>query len=980
MLTVVVAHALAACAAPALVRRAGRWAFLVLALVPAATFCWALTWSGTVAGGGAVTSVTPWVPALGLELALRMGLLQWVMVLVVAGIGVLVLAYCTWYFAETPADSLTGFGLAFTAFVGTMLGLVLADDLLLLYVFWELTTVFSYLLIGFRPTDRPGRLAAMQALLVTTFGGLTMLVGMLVLGQQAGTFRISAILAAPPAGPATTVALLLVLVGALTKSAQLPFHFWLPAAMAAPTPVSAYLHAASMVKAGVYLVALLAPAFSTTPGWHPVVLGLGTATMLLGGARALRQLDLKLLLAYGTVSQLGFLMVLVGLGTRTAALAGLTMLLAHALFKATLFLVVGIVDHQTGSRDLRELSGVGRRMPVVAAAAALAGASMAGVPPLLGFVGKETVWAALLEITEGTRGDLPPAAGWAVLVGLVLGSALTAAYTLRFWWGAFAAKRGVEATRVEPVPTPFALAPAVLAALTVGLGFAGALLTDVLDGYADLLPAGEEEEYLALWHGLELPLALSAAALLLGLLLFGLQDQYCRLAARLGTRFTADAAYRVGLRRVDRFSVEATGLLQRGSVPTYLAVILLVVLALPGAATVAVLTGGTEGGPLGVRLWDSPAQGVVALVTVLAALAAARSRRRLRAVALAGVTGYGAGMIFLLHGAPDVALTQVLVETVSLVVFVLVLRRLPPFFSDRPLSMRRWWRAALGATVGTAVSGFLLVSANARTATPISLAFPDAAYDFGYGRNVVNITLVDIRAWDTLGEIAVLVAAATGVASLIFIDSRTSGIRRVRDIPYPRDVQKLSSRQGRRAWLPGPRTLSPERRSIVFEVITRLVFHTIMVFAVYLLLAGHNLPGGGFSAGMVAGLALVVRYLAGGRYELDEAAPVDAGVLIGTGLFVAAVASLGPLLVSGEAQRTYDVYLYPPLLGEIHLVSSVGFDIGVFLVVVGLTLDVLRTFGSRLDRHILHEEQARDRGARIDREAEAGPREGVAPR
>jgi len=966
LLAIVVAHFVAAAIAPLLVRRAGRWTFAALAVVPAVALVWALLGSATVLDGGAVTQDVTWIPALGIELALSMGLLQWVMTLVVAGIGVLVLLYCSWYF-HTGEDGLVAFATAFIAFVGAMLGLVLANDLLVLFVFWELTTIFSYLLIGFDPLKRANRLAAMEALIVTTLGGLVMLVGMLVLGGEAGTLRIDEILADPPAASTSlTVAVMLILVGALSKSALFPFQFWLPGAMAAPTPVSAYLHAASMVKAGVYLVALLAPAFSDVPGWHLVVLGLGTLTMLIGGWRALRQIDVKLLLAYGTVSQLGFLMVLLGIGTRTAALAGLGLLLSHALFKATLFLVVGIVDHQTGTRDLRELSGVGRAMPVVATAAVLAGASMAGVPPLVGFVSKETVWAAVLELTEGEVAGIPPWAGWLVTLGLLAGSAFTAAYTLRFLWGAFWPKPGVAPTPVTPVPGPFAAPPVVLAVLSLGFGFAGAALTSAFDLYAGALP-GPAEEYLALWHGLELPLAFSAFTLLAGVGLFLARESVCRFAALFATRYSAESAYRVGMRFVDRAAIETTGQFQRGSVPVYLGVILVVVLAAPGVALVLSLDRDVD-----VIWWDRPAQVILAAIAVLSALAAARSRRRLRAVALAGVTGYATGVLFLVHGAPDIALTQILVETVSLVVFVLVLRRLPPFFSDRPLSRSRYWRAALGAGVGVAVAGFLLVAANARSSTPVSEAFADAAYDFGYGRNVVNITLVDIRAWDTMGEIAVLVAAATGVASLIFLDSRTAGIRRVRDIPYPEGVEKLPSQQGRRVWLPGPRTLSPDRRSIVFEVVTRLIFHTIMVFSIYLLIAGHNLPGGGFAAGMVTGLALMVRYLAGGRYELDEAAPVDAGVLIGTGLFIAALASLGPFVIGGEAQRTYDFYLYPPLIGEIHVVTSIFFDVGVYLVVVGLILDLLRTFGSRLDRHILREE----RGGDVD--AERGDRERVA--
>jgi multicomponent Na+:H+ antiporter subunit A len=377
------------------------------------------------------------------------------------------------------------------------------------------------------------------------------------------------------------------------------------------------------------------------------------------------------------------------------------------------------------------------------------------------------------------------------------------------------------------------------------------------------------------------------------------------------------------------------------------------VVLLPGGALLA-----AADRPSGLVRWDSAAQPVVAVVIVVAAVLTARSRRRLKAVVMVGVTGYGTATLFLLHGAPDLALTQVLVETVSLVVFVLVLRRLPAYFTDRPLTRGRYWRIAIGALVAAAVAGFMVISTGARTATPVSVGFPGEAMAFGGGRNVVNVTLVDIRAWDTMGEIAVLVAAATGVASLLFIASRTTAIRRVQDIPVEASATSSATGPVRPVWLPGGRTLAPERRSIIFEVITRLVFHTIVVFSIYLLFSGHNNPGGGFAAGLVTGLALMVRYLAGGRYELDEAAPVDAGALMGMGLFVATGSGLAPLAFGGAVLQSALVDLHLPMLGDVHLVTSVFFDVGVYLVVVGLLLDLLRSLGSGIDRHILREQAA----------------------
>ncbi|RYB90625.1 Na+/H+ antiporter subunit A [Nocardioides glacieisoli] len=960
MVTLVAAHVGAALLAAPMVTRLGRRAFLALALVPLGSFSWMLWHTGEVRAGSAVVEAVEWVPSLGMDLAFRLGALQWLMALIVTGVGAVVLAYCAWYFPDDHVG-LSSFAATFVAFAGSMLGLVLCDDLLVLYVFWELTTVFSYLLIGSDPTRRASRQAAMQALIVTTLGGLAMLVGMLVLGDVAGTYRISELLADPPAGPAVTVAIALLLVGALSKSALVPFHFWLPGAMAAPTPVSAYLHAASMVKAGVYLVALLAPAFAATPGWHEVVLSLGVCTMLLGGWRALRQYDAKLLLAYGTVSQLGFLLIVFSIGTRATALAGLALLLGHALFKATLFLVVGIVEHQSGTRDIRALSGIGRASPVVLATALVAGASMAGLPPLLGFVAKESVFASLLDVArDGDRPDISSLVGWLVLAGVILGSVLTVAYTARFLWGTFGSKPDLEPTPYAQAPAGFLLAPVVLTVFTVGLGFAGRALSVALAPHAAQFPRGVHDVELALWHGFELPLAFSAVALLLGSGMFVRRKDVAGLQGAASWSWTADAGYRLVMRTVDRLAVETTGLTQRGSVAAYLVVILAIVLLLPGAAVFTALDG-----PLDVVLWDTPAQAAAGAVIIAAAVFTTRSRRRLRAVMLAGVTGYGTAMLFALHGAPDLALTQVLVETTSLVVFVLVLRRLPDYFTDRPLSPRRYLRMALGAAVGSVVGLVMLVTTGARTAEPVSTPYPEQAVELGGGHNIVNVILVDIRAWDTFGEISVLVAAATGVASLLFLDTRSAGIRRVHEIPLPPSVVKISTDAGRRVWLPGPRTLPPDRRSIIFEVVARLLFPVLIVFALYLLLAGHNNPGGGFAAGMVTGLALMVRYLAGGRYELDEAAPIDAGVLMGTGLFIAALSGLAPLAFGGTVFQSAQVDVALPLLGNLHLVTSTIFDIGVYLVVVGLVLDLLRALGSRIDRQILRDERDAEQAAAL---------------
>lgn len=954
MLQLLAVHLVAALAAPALVRRHGRKTFLGLAFAPGAAAVWALTQTRAVLAGHGPAVTIQWVEAIDMDLTFRMDTLTWFMVLIVGGVGALVLVYCAWYFS-TGAQGLGRFAGVFVAFAGTMLGLVSTDNTLVLYVFWELTTVFSYLLIGHYHDRKGARRSAMQAIIVTTLGGLAMLGGFITLGEvDGGSYSLTTLLADPPRGTAATIAVVLILLGALTKSAQIPFHFWLPSAMAAPTPVSAYLHAAAMVKAGVYLVARLAPGFAGLDAWRWIILIAGGATMLIGGYRSLRQYDLKLLLAFGTVSQLGFIILLVGQPERAVALAGLALLGAHALFKSALFLTVGAVDAAAGTRDLRVLSGLGRALPAAAVAGFLATFSMVGLPPFAGFVGKE---AALEGLTHaGAAHQI------AVLTVVVLGSILTFAYGMRFLWGAFARKAGREPTRVDHEAAGLFIPGLLLAGAGLVAGLLPGLGQRLLAGHAATYPAGDPG-HLTLWGGFGLPLALTALIILLGLGLYAARRTVHWIQDRLVLAPDADRSYRSMMRSLDRGAIAMTSVTQRGSLPMYLAIILGTTVVSIG---IALYVGGAEIGK--VRWFDTPAQVAVGLVIALGALLAARARRRLKAVVLLGVTGYGVVVLFAMHGAPDLALTQALVETISLVVFILVLRRLPPYYSNRPLKASRWWRALLGGAVGIVAMLLALIVPTARVADPITRLFPEEAYEFGYGRNIVNVTLVDIRAWDTMGEIAVLLVAATGVASLVFLRARSRGVDRLRDLkpgapvvwPAPAGSKATARLRGRpgagtdarrnRRWLPAGVALPPYRRSVIFEVATRLVFHTMLVFAVFLLFSGHNAPGGGFVAGLVVGIALTVRYLAGGRYELGEAAPILPGVLLGSGLFLSAGVGAVPLFFGGVVLQSVMIDVALPVFGEVHLATSLFFDIGVFLVVVGLVLDVLRSLGSGVDR------------------------------
>ncbi|MEX0658618.1 MAG: hydrogen gas-evolving membrane-bound hydrogenase subunit E [Egibacteraceae bacterium] len=770
-------HAALAVGAPPLARRWGRGVFLACALAPGAMSVYAAVQAPAVLAGEEIRTTLAWAPSLGVTGDLRLDAFGLLMVALVSGIGTLVFVYAFGYFSAPRAD-LGKFAATLTAFAGSMLGLVLADNLLFLFVFWELTSITSYLLIGFEDRKAEARDAAMQALLTTGIGGLALLGGLVIIGEAAGTYSLSAVLADPPTGGAVPAGLVLCLLGAFTKSAQVPFHTWLPGAMAAPTPVSAYLHSATMVKAGIYLVARFAPAFASEPGWRPLVITVGIATMLVGAWRALRQHDLKLLLAYGTVSQLGFLMVLFGVGTPKATFAGAALLLAHGIFKAALFMIVGIVDHEAHTRDLRQLSGLRRAMPATFAVAAVTAASMAGLPPLLGFISKEAAFEALV------RGGVGPL-GMLALIGAVVGSVLTFAYSARFVWGAFGHKRG-ETGLVGPAvhaPPWYFLAPVlVLGALTLVLGLVPAPADPLVNQGAVSLDPAWSPEALALWHGVTMALWLSVVVVGAGAALFAARRTVERVQALVPALPGAKEAYESSVRGVLWTAKRLTAVMQNGSLPIYLSVITVTVVVLPGAALLA-----GNGMPELPALAAHPMQVAVAALVIIAGLGAARSRRRFSAVLLLGAVGYGVAVLFVIQGAPDLALTQLLVETLTIVIFVLVLRHLPARFDTARVSFSRPLRAAIAVGVGVFVFAFALVAGGARTADPVSDEYLARSLSEAQGRNVVNVILVDFRSLDTLGEIVVLVVAALGITALV------SATRAVGDRP-PLDGPSASDR------------------------------------------------------------------------------------------------------------------------------------------------------------------------------------------
>lgn len=731
-------------------RRLGRAVFLVGALAPLSALVWAATVAPEILDGNPVVVSVGWVPGLGLGMDLVVDPFSLLMVVLVGGIGVAVFIYSARYFM--PRTDLGGFAATLVAFAGAMLGVVTADNVLVLYVFWELTSITSYLLIGFEDRSAAARAAALKALLVTGTGGLAMLAGLVMVAQQAGTYSLSGILAQPPTGSVAAAGLALVLVGAFSKSAQVPFHFWLPGAMAAPTPVSAYLHSATMVKAGVYLIARLAPVFAPLVAyWRPLVVSVGVATMLLGGWRALSQKDMKLVLAMGTVSQLGFMTVLVGYGDASLTLAGMAVIVAHSIFKAALFMVVGILDRQVRTRSLTKLVGWGRSMPLLWWVTVISAASMVGIPPLFGFVAKEAAYSGLLAA---------PGGGW-VLAGVVTGSALTMAYALHFLSGS---RREADVDGPVAVASrarvSLLVAPAALAAASLVAGFGPFLVEGLVVGGAAAVDVANGGARLRLWHGFGPALGWSVVALAAGLAIWRVPRS--RLHAITAQVPDASAAYSNILRYLNRIADRVTSVVQNGSLPVYLQVILVTAVVLPGFQLVRYWDGALEG-----PLIDSPLRLVVVGVVVLASAGVAVARSRMGAVLFLGAIGYGVAVLFVLHGAPDLALTQMLVETLSLAMFVMVLRHLPDRWEMVRWRVRQTSRVVISVAVAVLMGCFTLWAAAGRVAEPISGDYVDMALPEGGGGNVVNVILTDFRGFDTLGEITVLAVAGIGAIVLL---------------------------------------------------------------------------------------------------------------------------------------------------------------------------------------------------------------------
>ncbi|OYX29063.1 MAG: cation:proton antiporter [Hydrogenophilales bacterium 32-62-9] len=826
-----------------------------------------------------------WIPALGLNLAFRFDGLALLFAGLILGIGLLIVLYARYYLSER--DSMGRFYSYLMLFMGSMLGIVLSENLIQLLIFWELTSLSSFLLISYWQHRKEARQGARMALAITGLGGFALLGGFLLLGHIVGSYELSVVLASGDlirAHPLYVPTLVLVLLGVFTKSAQFPFHFWLPHAMAAPTPVSAYLHSATMVKAGVFLLARLYP------------------------------------LAYSTISHLGLITLLFGLSTPLAAVAGVFHIINHATFKASLFMAAGIIDHEAGTRDMRRLHGLWKFMPYTATLAMVAAAAMAGVPLMNGFLSKEMFFAEAMQVSAHHPG------GWLLPALVTLAGALAVAYSLRFIHDVFFNGEPVDLPKTPHEPPRWMKVPVeILVVLCLVVGIAPALTVAPLLAVAAAatLQAPLPAYHLALWHGFNPALAMSLAAIAGGVLIYAIhrpllalhEHSLGRLDARRGFNALLEALFAISgwiTRRID------TGSLQR-QVFLFLAAALVLGFT-PWLDSTSALTGSRTGLPLdAVSLLAGATLIVASLATVWL------HRQRLTALITLGVVGLVVSLAFVKFSAPDLALTQLSVEVVTIVLLLLALYFLPQHAAPEH-DPGRVWRDGVIALVAGSGAALLAWAVMTRPYGTIAGYFLANSVPGGGGKNVVNVILVDFRGYDTLGEITVLALAGLGIYALL------ENLRL--DAP-DRDAAG-------RVW-------DRDAHPVIMASLSRLLLPLALLVAVFILLRGHNQPGGGFIAGLVTAVALIVQYLAHGGAWMRERLSSTMQPLIAAGLALATLTGLASWAYGYPFLTSTFGHLNWPLVGEFELASAMAFDLGVFLVVVGATLLILVNMGALHD-------------------------------
>ncbi|WP_375737941.1 monovalent cation/H+ antiporter subunit A [Pseudomonas boanensis] len=902
---------------PPLAERHGRTlCAAVAALAPLAGLILLLTQAGVVFSGATLKLMLPWLPGFGLGFNLRLDGLGFLFALLILGIGLLVILYARYYLSkQEPMGRFFAFLLLF---MGAMLGVVLSENLLLMLVFWELTSLSSFLLIGFWGQRSDARKGARMALAVTGGGGLALLAGILLIGQIVGSYELTEVLASGElirAHAFYPVALMLVLLGVFTKSAQFPFHFWLPHAMAAPTPVSAYLHSATMVKAGVFLLARLYPALAGSDLWFYFVSLTGLATLLIGAGMALFQHDLKGLLAYSTISHLGLITLLFGLDSQLSNVAAVFHIINHATFKASLFMAAGIIDHETGSRDMRLVNGMWKYLPHTAVLAMVASLAMAGVPLLNGFLSKEMFFGETLQ--QHLLGSF----SWVVPAAATLAGVFSVAYSLRFVHDVFFNGEPVALPKFPPHEPPrYMKVPVeilVFLCLLVGM-LPGYTVAPLLAAAASASLGGELPEYsLSIWHGFNLPLAMSVVALVGGVLVYVLRQPLFRWYAGLPD-IDAKLVFERQVQRVVAVASWVTERLENGSLQRYLAWLLGSALLLVAAALAPLeqLTGSrsltTVDGITGLGLVMLGASGVITAIY---------HRQRLTALLILSVAGLLVALAFARFSAPDLALTQLVVEVVTIVLLMLALYYLPSRTPEESSSLRGLRDFVLAGGVGVMVA-LLAFAVLTRPYSGIADFFLANSLSGGGGTNVVNVILVDFRGFDTLGEITVLAIAGVGIYAML------SGFQ----------LQNPTCDPQGRNW-------AHAKHPLILETLSRLLLPLALLISVFIFLRGHNQPGGGFIAGLITSVALILQYIASGVAWVEQRRPLNYQRMAGAGITVAGLTGLGSWYFGRPFLTSAFGHFELSLVGEFELATAMLFDLGVYLTVVGATQLILVNLG-----------------------------------
>lgn len=902
---------------PLLTERLGRSACAAAtALAPLAALVLLISQQSAVFSGELLKVKLDWLPALGLNLSLRLDGLGFLFALLILGIGLLVILYARYYLSKK--EPMGRFFAFLLLFMGAMLGVVLSENLLLMLMFWELTSLSSFLLIGFWGERSDARKGARMALAVTGGGGLALFAGILLIGHIAGSFELSQVLAAGYAirsHELYPLALILVLLGVFTKSAQFPFHFWLPHAMAAPTPVSAYLHSATMVKAGVFLLARLYPALAGSEWWFYLVSITGLVTLLVGAGMALFQHDLKGLLAYSTISHLGLITLLFGLDTRLAAVAAVFHIINHATFKASLFMAAGIIDHETGSRDMRRINGMWKYMPHTAVLAMVAASAMAGVPLLNGFLSKE------MFFSETLNQHLLGSFNWVIPAAATLAGVFSVAYSLRFIHDVFFNGEPINLPHYPPHEPPrYMKVPVeILVFLCLLVGIVPAYtVAPLLAAAASATLAGDVPTYsLSIWHGFNLPLLMSFIALFGGILVYVFRQPLFRWYAGLPS-VDAKLIFERGVVLMIKGCTSITQWLESASLQRYLALLL-------AAALIVVTQGLSElpqiSGPLAMTKID----GITALGLGIMALAALVTvifhRQRLVSLLMLSVVGLMVALAFARYSAPDLALTQLSVEVVTIILLMLALFFLPAHTRVESSSLRGLRDFTLAVSMGVMVA-ILVFAVLTRPYDSISAFFLENSVPGGGGTNVVNVILVDFRGFDTMGEVTVLAIAAVGIFAML------DGLRL---------FQPEQDAQGRN-W-------ARDRHPLVLATLSRVLLPMALLVSVFIFLRGHNLPGGGFIAGLVTAVALILQYVASGVQWTQSRLPLNYQGMAGLGVLIAGLTGLGSWLFDRPFLTSAFGHFQIPLIGEIELATAMLFDLGVYLTVVGATLLILANLG-----------------------------------